>query len=163
MSRERRRDAAAERRIKVSGNVIYEIDLNPAFKPRAIIQSRSPFPSFSASTATLFSILFLVFSLLDQPCMHYPSRARSILDIYLGTYSSYSLRDIRPRIYTITYTSLIPKVSFTLSSSITDDFFDFSIGLSCSSNNLYFVIIPVKVLDALVYSIAIYFETTIGA
>lgn len=53
-ARERGRDAAAERRIKVSGNVIYGIDLNPAFKPQAIIQSRSPFPSFSTSAALAF-------------------------------------------------------------------------------------------------------------
>jgi len=54
VSWEQGRDATAERRIKVSDNVIYEIDLNPAFKQRAIIQSRSLFPSFSISAILSF-------------------------------------------------------------------------------------------------------------
>lgn len=119
MSRERRRVAAAERRIKVSGNVIYEIDLNPAFKPRAIIQSRSPFPSFSISR------IFSPFpSSLAYPagCVLYRSRARSIFDIYLGTYSSYSLHTLAYITYTRIANSVDSLRSRSLSSSITDGF-----------------------------------------
>lgn len=83
-SREQGWDVVAERRIKVSGNVIYGIDLNPAFKPRAIIQSRSSF---------LFPLPFLRNSpfspssdFVSRSPVYYPSRARSIFDIYLRSY-----------------------------------------------------------------------------
>lgn len=97
VSREQGRDAAAERRIKVSSNVIYGIDLNPAFKPRAIIQSRSPFPSFSTFTTLPFPLHPRLRPPPLASAVYYPSRARSILNIYLGIYPSYS-RGTRPRI-----------------------------------------------------------------
>lgn len=52
-SRKGVRFAVVENRIKVPGNVIYGIDLNPTFKPQAIIQSQS------------FSFLFLRLSALS--------------------------------------------------------------------------------------------------
>lgn len=82
----------------MSGNVIYGIDLNPAFKPRAIIQSRSPFPSFSTFAGPPFSSRSSSSSVsASRSAVYYPSRARSILNIYLGTYPSYS-RGTRSRI-----------------------------------------------------------------
>lgn len=82
----------------MSGNVIYGIDLNPAFKPRAIIQSRSLFPSFSTSATRRFPPRL--------PRLRPPLFARSTIPqghvrysiyIYLGTYPSYS-RGTRSRI-----------------------------------------------------------------
>lgn len=128
----------------MSGNVIYGIDLNPPFKPRAIIQSRSPFPSFSISTRLPpFSIVFLVF-VLPAPAVYYPLRARSILNIYLGTYSSYSPRGTSSRI-TCTRIANLLKASFILSSSITNGF-------------LYGIIAPLGFISRLVISTPLLFR-----
>lgn len=118
MSGERGRDAAAERRIKVSDNVIYGIDLNPAFKLRAIIQSRSPFPSFFTSAALPFPSSFPSLASASRSAAYYPSRACSILNIYLNT------SELLPHnTYAYCEHRWLLKTSLILSSSIINRFF----------------------------------------
>lgn len=73
--------AVVESRIKVPGNVIYGIDLNPVFKPRAIIQSQS----YSSLSLGLSVPSVSTLSLLLAHVHVVSPRACSISDIYLGT------------------------------------------------------------------------------
>lgn len=141
----------------MSGNVIYGIDLNPAFKPRAIIQSRSPFPSSSVGASMRLCALRLLLSLDHVLSLKGTFDTRYI---YLGTsellpfshshsFSFLPPPPLVPSLYPFSRSACVIyirvprtppwllKASFTLSSSITDRF-------------LYEIIAPLDLISRLV-------------